>query len=495
MKKNIWVLSGNRTVLVQVQRQINRGGGMRAVCLFSDAAVEKAMAHLGGEDTVEMPSLFLVDYEDGRKNGFTTYFRIKNNPAFAGIPVFFLCENRTQETDEECYELGGTVVLVLPFSDAALLRMEKAAWQHEMTRNYEKLLQKQAAELATAKEIKRLNEQLAARNELLHQVFGKYFSDEVVQVILEHPEGAAIGGQKRYLTVMMADLRGFTSLSDRLPAETVIEMINHFLGEMTEVIQRYRGTVIEFIGDAILAVFGAPLASECPQADAVAAAVCMQNKMRDVNAFNQEKGYPAIEMGIGIHAGEVFIGNIGSESLMRYNVIGQAVNLCSRVESYSVGGQILASMETLRPIEQIVSFRRSFEIAMKGIREKIPVCEITGIAGAYECSLLQEQEAPMTILEDRCVLSMYVLLDKQILGSAIPASVHAISEKEIVLQMLPQEKAEYPDVFTDVELVLDTQENAYAKIVEAEGNRYRLHFTFLSGDFLQLVTKENADKG
>ena len=361
MKKNIWVLSGNRTVLVQVQRQINRGGGMRAVCLFSDAAVEKAMAHLGGEDTVEMPSLFLVDYEDGRKNGFTTFSRIKNNPAFAGIPVFFLCESRTQETDEECYELGGTVVLVLPFSDAALLRMEKAAWQHEMTRNYEKLLQKQAAELATAKEIKRLNEQLAARNELLHQVFGKYFSDEVVQVILEHPEGAAIGGQKRYLTVMMADLRGFTSLSDRLPAEIVIEMINHFLGEMTEVIQRYRGTVIEFIGDAILAVFGAPLASECPQADAVAAAVCMQNKMRDVNAFNQEKGYPAIEMGIGIHAGEVFIGNIGSESLMRYNVIGQAVNLCSRVESYSVGGQILASMETLRPIEQIVSFRRSHE--------------------------------------------------------------------------------------------------------------------------------------
>ena len=84
MKKNIWVLSGNRTVLVQVQRQINRGGGMRAVCLFSDAAVEKAMAHLGGEDTVEMPSLFLVDYEDGRKNGFMTFSRIKNNPAFAG---------------------------------------------------------------------------------------------------------------------------------------------------------------------------------------------------------------------------------------------------------------------------------------------------------------------------------------------------------------------------------------------------------------------------
>ena len=109
MKKNIWVLSGNRTVLVQVQRQINRGGGMRAVCLFSDAAVEKAMAHLGGEDTVEMPSLFLVDYEDGRKNGFTTFSRIKNNPAFAGIPVFFLCESRTQETDEECYELGGTM--------------------------------------------------------------------------------------------------------------------------------------------------------------------------------------------------------------------------------------------------------------------------------------------------------------------------------------------------------------------------------------------------
>ena len=106
-------------------------------------------------------------------------------------------------------------------------------------------------------------------------------------------------------------------MSERLSADEVIAILNHYLEKMTEVIMKYGGTIIEFIGDAILAVFGAPLVAEHAADDAVAAAIEMQNCMESVNRYNTENGYPKIETGIGIHAGETFIGNIGSEKFMR----------------------------------------------------------------------------------------------------------------------------------------------------------------------------------
>ena len=149
--------------------------------------------------------------------------------------------------------------------------------------------------------IRQLNSQLELRNKLLSETFGRFLSDEIVRQLLDTPDGLMLGGKKRGLTIMMSDLRGFTAMSEQMEPQALIAMLNHYLGAMTDVIQRYNGTIIEFIGDGILAIFGAPLASEQHAADAVAAAVAMQTQMKAINEWNAERGYPVLEMGIGIN--------------------------------------------------------------------------------------------------------------------------------------------------------------------------------------------------
>ena len=194
--------------------------------------------------------------------------------------------------------------------------------------------------------IKALNTQLSLRNQLLSETFGRYLSDEIVRQLLETPDGLALGGRKRTLTVMMSDLRGFTALSERMEPQKLIHLLNHYLGEMTDIIGKNGGTIIEFIGDGIMALYGAPVPSNHHAVDAVTAAVEMQAKMTEVNRWNLEQGYPLLEMGIGINTGEVIVGNIGSEKRTKYGVVGSQVNLCGRIESYTVGGEILISPST-----------------------------------------------------------------------------------------------------------------------------------------------------
>lgn len=481
MKKDVWVLCNSREDMIEAQRRINEGGGLRAFCLFRADAVESAMQRALESNT--MPSLLLVDYESGCREEFASLNLLLTQPAFVGIPLFFMASVKDKEIDEKCYELGATVVLHKPFSDVSVTRIERAALQHQMTKNYEKILQKQTMELAAAKEIKRLNEQLASRNELLHQILGKYFSEEVVDVILEHPEGAAIGGEKRTVAVMMADLRGFTALSERLSAETVVAILNHYLEEMTEVILKYRGTIIEFIGDAILTVFGAPLVAEHATDDAIAAAIEMQNRMEGVNLYNIEHGYPQIEVGIGIHAGEAFIGNIGSEQFMRYNVIGQVVNICSRIQTYSVGGQVLVSEQTGQYLHGDWKLNKSFEISMKGIHERLMICDVKEITGLHYVRMEDKKAEQMQTLEKPLSAVLYLMQGKSVIKASVVGEITGLSQHKICVVSQKEHMQEFA-LYQDMEIVVG-DENAYAKIMKIKDEVLELHFTFLSEHFLK----------
>jgi len=482
MKKDVWVLCSSREDMIEAQRRINEGGGLKAICLFRMDALENAMKR--AVENNEMPSLLLVDYESGCKEEFASLNMLLSQPAFVGIPLYFMASVKEKETDEKCYELGATVVLHKPFSDMSVSRIERAAMQHQMTKNYEKVLQKQTTELAAAKEIKRLNEQLALRNELLHQILGKYFSDEVVDMILENPAGAAIGGEKRTVAVMMADLRGFTALSERLSAETVVAILNHYLEEMTEVILKYRGTIIEFIGDAILAVFGAPLVAENAADDAVAAAIEMQNRMDGVNRYNENNGYPEIEVGIGIHAGEAFIGNIGSEKFMRYNVIGQVVNLCSRIQTYSVGGQILVSEQTKKHLQSTLTINKNIEISMKGIHRQVTICDIKAISGVHEACLAEKKEERTLRLADPIAAVLYLMQGKSVIKTSVEGEIIAVSQHKVTISCCREYMKEF-SLYQDMEIVA-REENAYAKIMKIEAGFLELHFTFLSEHFMDM---------
>ena len=176
-------------------------------------------------------------------------------------------------------------------------------------------------------------------NRFICETFGRYLTDEVVATVLDSPTGLQMGGEKRKITMLMTDLRGFTSLSERLPPERVVALLNRNLTTIVSVIKQYRGTIDEFIGDAIFVIFGAPIWQEDDAQRAVACAVAMQLAMTSVNEQNKQDGLPEIEMGIGVHTGQVVVGNIGSAERTKYGVVGSQVNLTSRIQSVTTGGQ------------------------------------------------------------------------------------------------------------------------------------------------------------
>lgn len=484
MKKSVWLVCNSRPVLVETQRQMNQNGALKVYCFFSKEALEEGSKRFGEPNGSDAPSLILIEYNTDAEHDFSCMRLLQKNRALATVPVFYITDEKNTEKDSICYGLGASGILRYPLSANSLVRIEKMAEQREMTRNYEKMILQQSMELKVAKEIHLLNEKLKVRNDFLYHIFGKYFPEEVVEVILDRPEGAALGGEKRIVTVMLADLRGFTSLSDRLSADTVVDILDRFLEEMTQIITAYQGTVIEFIGDAILAVFGAPIEAECSEKQAIAAAISMQNAMFKVNEENSKKGYPEISMGIGIHKGEVFIGNIGSEYMMRYNVIGQAVNLCSRIENFSLGGQVLVSKQTLTDIANEIQSEDTFYISMKGIRVKIPICSVIGMQGSYQLTLFRPKAGELRIPDEAdAQVLLYLMREKCTVELAAKAEIVKYNKAVIFLQLLEESRQPLSE-HMDVEIVL-RDSNAYGKIVSYDGTQVEICFTYISEHFLE----------
>ena len=317
--------------------------------------------------------------------------------------------------------------------------------------------------------IRALNEQLEMRNKLLSDTFGRFLSDDIVRSLLETPDGLALGGKKRELTVMMSDLRGFTAMSEKMPAQELVSMLNHYLGEMTEIIQKHSGTIIEFIGDGIMAVFGAPVESEISATQAVAAAVEMQTRMTAVNAWNAEKGYPQLEMGIGVNTGDVIVGNIGSEKRTKYGVCGSNVNLCGRIESYTTGGQIIISAATKEQVRAELTVEDTFTVKPKGVEQPIPLYRISGIGAPYHYYCTQQEDVPVP-LETPLAVRFYLLDGKHTSDEEKTGSITARSEKEILL------KTEEPLAVYD-NICLKTQPQVFAKVIRTADSGYTLRIT------------------
>ena len=236
-------------------------------------------------------------------------------------------------------------------------------------------------------ELERLAKEVELRNRFIRETFGRYLTDDVVETVLESPSGLQVGGEKRKVTMMMTDLRGFTSLSERLSPERVVTILNRYLGAMVPVIKRYQGTIDEFVGDAIFVLFGAPVWQEDDAQRAVACAVAMQLAMENVNEENRKEDLPEIEMGIGIHTGQVVLGNIGSPERMKYGVVGRHVNLTSRIQSYTTGDQILISETTRREAGSALKIGKQMAIKAKGVEHPVAVSEVLGIGGRHRLYL------------------------------------------------------------------------------------------------------------
>ncbi|MBD2384834.1 CHASE2 domain-containing protein [Cylindrospermum sp. FACHB-282] len=267
----------------------------------------------------------------------------------------------------------------------------------------------------------------------MQKTFGRYLTDEVVANLLETPSGLKLGGERRKVTILVSDLRGFSAISEQLPPEKVVKILNIYLEVMTDVINYYKGTINEFIGDGILVMFGAPISRPDDSQRAIACAVAMQLAMEKVNDQNEIMNLPILEMGIGINTGEVVAGNVGSQKRAQYTVIGSHVNLAARVETYTVGGQILISEFTSKDASIELRIDDQLRVEPKGIKSPITLYDIGGIGGKYNLFLPKKAEHWVKLIEE--VPFEYVVLQgKHAVGTVFQGRLVSLSETGAELQ-------------------------------------------------------------
>jgi adenylate cyclase len=215
----------------------------------------------------------------------------------------------------------------------------------------------------------------------LRSTFGKYMTESVMEHLLKG--NVSLGGETITVTMLFTDIRGFTSISERMDAQALVGLLNEYFTEMVGVVMQHGGVVDKYIGDAIMAVFGAPVPRPDDAVNAVRAAVGMRVALDHLNARLAERGIPAIRTGIGLHTGQVVAGNIGSESRMEYTVIGDAVNLASRLESNTkeLGVDVLISSDTYELTKHAIQARPVSEITVKGRVAPVMTYEVLGVVG------------------------------------------------------------------------------------------------------------------
>ncbi len=337
-----------------VARNLSRSGHI----VITAASGEEALKALAQSDVDVVLLDLLMPGMDGRE----VLHRIKEHPDWRATPVIVISGNQDMDGIIECIEAGADDYLFKPFNPVLLQARIKAGIERKRWHDKEQLYR----------------QQLERNEKFIRATFGRYLSDEIVTDILERPEGLELGGDLRRVSIMMSDIRGFTSLSENLAPAQVVTLLNRYLGAMTDIIMAHHGTIDEFIGDAILAVFGAPQRRDDDADRAVNCALAMQAAMVEINARNKADGYPSINTGIAINTGDVIAGNIGSERRSKYGFVGHPMNVVSRIEDITGGGEVLISDSTLRSLKGNFSLGRSQQVNVKGIEETIVVHQITG---------------------------------------------------------------------------------------------------------------------
>src|SRR5258708_10491418 len=232
------------------------------------------------------------------------------------------------------------------------------------------------------------------QRDFIRSAFGRYVCPEVARALLASPGGLLFGGEKRVVTVLMSDLRGYTRFAERGDPAMVMDVLNGFLGQMTDIIIEHGGTINEFIGDAIFAVFGAPLEHVDHAERAAACALAMQHAMADINRNHATKGRPQFEMGIGLNTGETVVGNIGSEQRAKYAVVGSAVNVAARVESATVGGQAFITEEPLGQIAELAEVAQPILLDPNGLAQPLKLYELRNLRGRFAQSGASDAATP-----------------------------------------------------------------------------------------------------
>lgn len=314
---------------------------------------EEALEKVAEDD----PDLILLDVMMPGMNGFEVCYKLKSDENTQFIPIVLLTALDQMEDKVRGLDAGADDFLTKPFN-----RLELKSRIRSLLR------------------IRSLHNDVEQKRRLLFRLLNRYMSEEIVTTILEDPENRLkLGGEKREVAILFADIRGFTSFSEINSAERVVEVLNECFHDITEVVFQHKGTFDKYVGDCILAFYGAPISYGDDLERCLLTACEMQRIFQTLTERWTEPSMKGLGLGIGINFGEVVVGNIGSERLMDYTIIGDRVNLAQRLEQVAQGGQTLISEEVYRRMQGKITATALAPVAVKGKREPVTAYLLQGI--------------------------------------------------------------------------------------------------------------------
>ncbi|MFQ5427487.1 MAG: adenylate/guanylate cyclase domain-containing protein [Thermodesulfobacteriota bacterium] len=225
------------------------------------------------------------------------------------------------------------------------------------------------------------------KKEVMKGVFNLYVSPDVADEILREPESLDLGGDRRDLTVFFADIRGFTRHARSMSPEQTVDILNKYFSLITEVVFTFGGTVDKFIGDAVMCVFGSPIASPRHLEEAVKAAVAVRDILKRVNALRQERGDIPMRMGLGLDSGPVIVGNMGSRLRMEYTAVGEAVNMASRFSDLAEGGEILIKEGLYPEVKKFAHCEQVESAIIKGVDKPLGLYSIVELKDGWRAEV------------------------------------------------------------------------------------------------------------
>lgn len=295
------------------------------VALNGEKALQIAMSH-------EPPDLILLDVMMPGIDGYEVCRRLKENKTTNEIPVIFLTAKADVEDEQKGLELGAVDYITKPISPPIVLARVKSHLMLQSAREY-----------------------LKEKNQFLENAFSRYVSSKVLEQLKETPIDEFLRMDKREVSILFVDMRGFTALGNRLTPEEVQETVNSFLNNMVKYVEEMDGMVDKFLGDGLMAIFGAPLRHETHAWQALSAAASMHRVHKGWMESRQAANKPSGAIGIGVATGEVVVGNIGTANRMEYTALGHLVNLASRLCSAAAGGEILTIKESQEQMKRHAS--------------------------------------------------------------------------------------------------------------------------------------------
>lgn len=344
------VFSRGPRILVVDDDWLNRDL-LRAYLTSSGSEVLTAADGLAALELVLGPGapldLALVDIQMPRMDGLELCRRLKSAPATRFVPVIIVTALDSEDEKLKAIEAGADDFVTKPYNSTVLLTRVRSLLR-----------------------LKKLHDDLESRNRLLRQVLDGYVSEDVVDVLLTDPERyLKLGGEARAVTVLFADIRGFTRFTEEHPAPEVVETLNRIFRALSHVVFAHRGTFDKYLGDGLMAFYGAPVAGDDDARRAVETAVEMQQRFRELRA---EAGpvMHGLGLGVGVHSGEAIVGNIGSDRVMDYTVIGDTVNVAKRLQEHAEAGETLVSAATARLVPGLAG-RRLDPLTLPGRSEPV----------------------------------------------------------------------------------------------------------------------------